>query len=571
MQVLNTDVAIVGGGAAGCYAALNLHRAGHKTVIVCKGLVGKSGASIFAGNLVLSGRALGNSEEQARNTAEFLIKYHNQFLIDQRWARRCGQWIENVYYPELEEAGLYLRRDEQGHVVTSPGKIRSVAANVQGNSGVPFMDLRRKQVIRAQIPRLEETAVTALLRKPDGSVGGVFGLDVISGGYVVVLARAVILATGYSDRLHARSTGTREMSGDGIAMAWRVGAAMANLEMQWWHTNDIADPPAWQRMQVYPNPMLGSDKSARMVNSAGEEFFNQQQDDPLAYGPYTVQLKALARQVHAGKARYDGGYFAGFDHCDPREVDAYTTYGKSYRQLGLRFPEELVETAVTAHYRQGGIDVDTGTMRSSVPGLYVAGGLGGHSNGLIGLATYDGKVAADGVAADLARLSPCELPEAEIERERRRLEGLRVSRADGIAPAQVKERVRAMMWEKVGVEKSAASLTSALEDIAEIRLSLLPRLSVKRTARGTNYEWLDAIDVINMVDACELIIQSSLERKESRGPFMRRDFPLQDNERWLVANVMRRTENGFRFEQRPYELPFFQPGFVTRSNLEVAW
>jgi succinate dehydrogenase/fumarate reductase flavoprotein subunit len=571
MQVLNTDVAIVGGGAAGCYAALNLHRAGHKTVIVCKGLVGKSGASIFAGNLVLSGRALGNSEEQARNTAEFLIKYHNQFLIDQRWARRCGQWIENVYYPELEEAGLYLRRDEQGNVVTSPGKIRSVAANVQGSSGVPFMDLRRKQVIRAQIPRLEETAVTALLRKPDGSIGGVFGLDVISGDYVVVLARAVILATGYSDRLHARSTGTREMSGDGIAMAWRAGAAMTNLEMQWWHTNDIADPPAWQRMQVYPNPMLGSDKSARMVNSAGEEFFNQQQDDPLAYGPYTVQLKALARQVHAGKARYDGGYFAGFDHCDPREVDAYTTYGKSYRQLGLRFPEELVEAAVTAHYRQGGIDVDTETMRSSVPGLYVAGGLGGHSNGLIGLATYDGKVVADGVAADLARLSPCDLPEAEIERERRRLEELRVSRADGVAPAQVKERVRAMMWEKVGVEKSADSLSSALEDIAEIRLTLLPRLSVKRTARSTNYEWLDAIDVVNMVDACELIIQSSLERKESRGPFMRRDFPLQDNERWLAANVMRRTENGFRFEQRPYELPFFQPDFVTRDNLEVAW
>ena len=84
------------------------------------------------------------------------------------------------------------------------------------------------------------------------------------------------------------------------------------------------------------------------------------------------------------------------------EVDAYTTYGKTYRQLGLRFPEQLVETAVTSHYRQGGIDVDTETMRSSVPGLYVAGGLGGHSNGLIALATYDGKVVADGVARDLA-------------------------------------------------------------------------------------------------------------------------------------------------------------------------
>src|SRR5215475_5842157 len=417
MRVLSTDVAIIGGGAAGCYAALNLQRQGIASLIICKGLVGKSGASIFAGNLVLGGRLLGNSADQARNTAEFLIKYHNQFLIDQDWARSCAQWIENVYYPELEEAGLYFRRDDDGNVVTSPGKIRSVAANVQGNSGVPFMDLRRKQVIKAGIPRLEETVVTALLRRRDGTVGGVLALDILTGEYVVVLARAVVLATGYSDRLHQRSTGTREMSADGIAMAWRAGATLVNMEMQWWHTNDIADPPSWQRMQVYPNPMLGSEKSAQMVNSAGEEFFNQQNDDPLAFGPYTVQLKALAKQVHAGKARYDGGYYAGFDHCDAAEVQTYTTYGKSFRQLGLSFPQTMVEAAVTAHYRQGGIDVDTTSMRSSVPGLYVAGGLGGHSNGLIGLATYDGKVVAEGVAADLPQLAPSDLPQAEIEHE----------------------------------------------------------------------------------------------------------------------------------------------------------
>jgi succinate dehydrogenase/fumarate reductase flavoprotein subunit len=570
-QVVRTDVAIVGGGAAGCYAALALKKKGIDALIVCKGLVGKSGASIFAGNLVLGGRLLGNTEEQARNTAEFLVKYHNQFLIDQHWARRCGTFIERVYYPELEEAGLYFRRDDAGAVVTSPGEIRSVAANVQGNSGVPFMDLRRKQTLKAGIARLEETVVTDLLRKPDGSVGGLFCLDYIRGRYVVVLARAVILATGYSDRLHTRSTGTREMSGDGIALAWRVGATLSNLEMQWWHTNDIAAPPSWQRMQVYPNPMLGSPKSARMVNGLGQEFFNQQQDDPLAYGPYTVQLKALAREVHAGRARYDGGYFAGFDNCDASEVDAYTSYGKGFRQLGLRFPEDLVEAAVTAHYRQGGVDVDTATMRSSVPGLYVAGGLGGHSNGLIGLATFDGNVAAEGVANDLPDLEPCALPQQQIETERQRLERLLGNGGDGLSPARVKDVIRGVMWGKVGVEKDAAGLRSALDDIERIRLDLLPRMSLKRRARSANFEWLDAIDVVNMTDACELIIHASLERKESRGPFMRRDFTATDNENWLAANLMVKTANGFRFERRRYELPFFQPGFVTKDNLEVAW
>jgi succinate dehydrogenase / fumarate reductase, flavoprotein subunit len=571
MQILTTDVAIIGGGAAGCYTALNLQRRGIKSIIICKGLVGKSGASLFAGNLVISGRLLGNSETQARNTAEFLIKYHNQFLIDQEWARQCGAWIEQVYYPELEELGLYFRRDDEGNVVTSPGAIRSIAANVQGNSGVPFMDLRRKQVIRAGIPRLEETVATALMHNRDGHVGGVFCLNYMTGEYVAVQARAVVLATGYSDRLHQRSTGTREMSADGIAMAWRAGATLVNMEMQWWHTNDIADPPSWQRMQVYPNPMLGSEKSARMVNSTGEEFFNQQNDDPLAFGPYTVQLKALAKQVHAGKARYDGGYYAGFNNCDASEVETYTTYGKTFRQLGLKFPEQLVETAVTSHYRQGGIDVDTTTMRSSLPGLYAAGGVSGHSNGLIGLATYDGKVVADGISAAFESLPDRPISEGECEAERRRLDGLRNRSQPGITPVKVKEKLRKLMWDKVGVEKSAAGLGSALEDIEEIRFGVLPDMSISTRSSAANFEWLDAIDVMNMIDVCELIVHSSLERKESRGPFFRTDFPATDNRNWLVANVLKKLGNGLRFEQRPYQLPFFSPDFEVRDNLQVAW
>ena len=231
----------------------------------------------------------------------------------------------------------------------------------------------------------------------------------------------------------------------------------------------------------------------------------------------------------------------------------------------------MVETAVTSHYRQGGIDVDTLTMRSSVHGLYVAGGVGGHSNGLIGLATYDGKVVADGVARDLPELKSAPLPIQEIELESQRLEQLRGPSGSGMNPIELKTRVRALMWEKVGVEKNAVGLRSALDDIEKIRLDLLPDMRISNQTKSVNYEWLDAIDVVNMVDACELIIHSSLERKESRGPFFRQDFPRMDNDKWLVANVLKKSGNGMRFEQRPYDLPFFRPDFATRDNLEVAW
>src|SRR5690348_12826789 len=123
MRRLAAEAVVIGGGAAGTFAALELYRRGVTPLILCKGLVGKSGASIFAGNLVVPGRLLGNTEQQAKDTAEFLIKIHNHYLIDQHYARAAGAWIESEYYPELEAAGLYLRRDEKGAIVTNEGLV----------------------------------------------------------------------------------------------------------------------------------------------------------------------------------------------------------------------------------------------------------------------------------------------------------------------------------------------------------------------------------------------------------------------------------------------------------------
>ena len=315
-------------------------------------------------------------------------------------------------------------------------------------------------------------------------------------------------------------------------------------------------------MQVYPNPMLGSEKSARMVNSAGEEFFNQQQDDPLAFGPYTVQLKALAKQVHAGKARYDGGYYAGFDHCDAGGGRGLHDLRQDLSPARPGFPEQLVETAVTAHYRQGGIDVDTATMRSSVPGLYVAGGSGGHSNGLIALATYDGKVVAEGVARrSCPRSRRAPLPQAEIETESSGSKRLRHPRTTAQPPGE-EEAPRAHVG-KGRCREKRGGMRSALDEIERIRLDLLPGMRIRTQA---NRELRMArCHRRRQHDRCVRTHHPFLARAQGKPGAVHAPRFSADRQRQLAGRqFMFKTDNGFRFERRPYELPFFQPDFAPK-------
>ena len=217
--------------------------------------------------------------------------------------------------------------------------------------------------------------------------------------------------------------------------------------------------------------------------------------------------------------------------------------------------------------------VDPATMATRVPGLYVAGGVGGHSNGLIAPVTYDGMLAAETVASDLSRLGPATLPEDKAVAEEARLLGLRRPRSGNSAtPAQVKKAIRALMGEKMGFFKDAASMNEALAAVTRLREEMLPSMGLANATPRLNYAWLDAIDIVNMFEVAALTIRGALHRTESRGPFYRTDFPDMDNENWLTKNILTPMPNGdvdFRIE--PYDLPFFKPDFVRRPSLEVDW
>lgn len=574
MQVLIADVVVVGGGGAGTYTALRLKQLGLEPLVITKGLVGKSGCSIFAGNLVLSGRMLGATEAQSADTMEYFTKYWNNFLIDQTYLMAAGKWIEETFYPELDDAGLYFRRNDQGDIVTSIGRVRNIAANKQGQSGMLLMDRRRKQLEQLHIRSLEETTVTALLTDDSGAVVGVVALRYSDGEIYAVRTNAVILATGHSDRMAKRSTGTREQSADGIALAYRVGAELANLEIQWWHTSDFAYPKTWDRMHVYPNPLVGTTETARMYNSEGEMFFEQKTDAPVGLAPYATQFKRVAEQVLKGKARFDGGYYTSYDHIPREAIEEYNYHFKAFDKMGLDVSQDKVESAVSWHCRQGGIHVNPHTMETSVPGLYVAGGVGSHSNGGIGVVSYDGNVAAGTVAAKLSagNIIP-ELPRIQADEEVERLNGLlRPIPAGGCTPMHIKNRIRELIWEKMGFIKCESGMLSALDEIRDMRDGLTTRMGLKNATRQYNYGWVDAIDVFNMLDVAELTIMSSLNRKESRGPFFRPEFPYTDNANWHAKNILYRGASGeLLFRVEPYDTPYLKPEFDRREYFSVDW
>ena len=115
------------------------------------------------------------------------------------------------------------------------------------------------------------------------------------------------------------------------------------------------------------------------------------------------------------------------------------------------------------------------------------------------------------------------------------------------------------MWEKMGYIKNEKKMHEALAELAEVRGKLVPLMGLESISRNWNSDWVDALDVDDMLDVCELNIRSSLERQESRGPFFREDYPYIDNKNWLKHTVVTRAENGIRIERAPIELKFIRP------------
>ncbi len=576
---LTTDILIIGGGGAGARAALAAREAGLKTTLVVKGLLGKSGCSIFAGNLnyfappeeveIPSGDD--TEELRIRRTMDFLAKY-THYLGDQEYMKNASRFTLTEFYPWIERHGIYILRDETGAIVSDEPRRTQAWAVEMGMSGTLVMDLLRKLILNEDIQLLEQSTATRLLLR-DGEVIGATALDFVNGRFYVISAKAIILATGHSNFLSLRSTGTRDGSASGWVMAYEAGAQLQNLEMQWYHASDVAYPNTWMRLHLYPNPLPGTIHRSRLVNQNDELFFDGSwhEENPV---PYIMQLKHLIKEVSAGKARLDGGYFSSYRHVEPEVLERYIYQTQFAKKIGLDLKREDYENGITWHMNVGGVRVDGQTMSSGVPGLFIAGSVGGLVTGGLPNVMYDGIVAARSAAERVRGLAEAPaLNSDQVNAELARVQALfRTEPADGLLPGQVKKRIRTAMWVHHNYIKSEDTMQAALDELRRIEQEDLPRMRLQTVTRRFNYDWVDALDAVDMLQALQLEVQFSLFRKESRGAFYREDYPYTDNENWLVhVTGVKGRDGELVLERRSVDLPYARPKEKIASFFDVDY
>ena len=579
---IETDVLIIGGGAAGCTAALEAREHGASVLMVVKGKTGRSGATPLASCMGAPARIPGSygllkamkklysgmpgalrppMPKGLANSLKLALEYHF-WLGDQDYFIDLAMWIAKEFYPSLERSGTYVLRDEAGVPEIPHSNFPYYVLHTHGLTGYLYGESKRKEVLATDIGMLEEVMVFSLLRGAGGEVAGALALDYLRGRLYEIVAKTTILATGHTNWLSRRSTGTREMAANGLAMALGAGAGLQNLEIQWYHASDMAYPESWMRLHNYPNFLTGTKRRAVMVNAEGEPYMRI--EDFHVNMPYTIQMKELYQQVKAGKAGWEGGNFTDFREVEPGLIEKFQYHWEFLEKIGIDMAKEPLESSPTWHMSAGGVCADLTTMRTTVPRLFIAGAVGGHMLGGVPLAAYDGAVAGAEAAREAKRRgAPGPLPGQTGDGENRLATLLTAPSQErnerDVAPIQVKKRIREVVWDHMMYEKSGQGLETALAAFAEIEAEMAPNMRLRTTTPRYNTDLIDALDVQDMLDVCRAAATASLTRAESRGPHFRADFPFTDNDNWLKRIVVTREGREMRTRFEPVNQKYLKP------------
>jgi succinate dehydrogenase/fumarate reductase flavoprotein subunit len=533
VETLDADILIFGAGGAGLMAAVHAHERNPrlKIVLVVKGLLGQSGCT----RMVQGGyNAVLNSADSVEKHFQDTLK-GGAYLNDQELA-----WILVVDAPkriiELENRlGCVFDRNDDGTIHQKPFAGQSFDRTVHKGdlTGIEIMSNLRDYILESGMTVLEDSRGLDLLFS-DGHVAGAVILNIRSGEFLVVCAKATLIATGGGATMYKISSPSLEKSGDGMAMAWRAGAAFADMEMVQFHPTGLLVGNSIATGGLLEEGLRGA--GAYLFNGAGERYMSRYDPARMERATRDVISRSSYLEIMSGRGTEHGGVFIDASHLSeeflltnfPGMVERCRTYG--FDLLHCR-----VEVSPSAHYQMGGIQMDV-NCKTNLEGLFSAGE---DASGVHGANRLGGNGVADSIvygarAGDTMAecVSSAHFREISPEQVDKLIDhwSAPLQRTDGENAFALRRELENLMWEKVGIVRDGPGLEEALGALESLR----ERIGRVRCSpdRAFNLEWGEAINLANLNVVAEMVARSALYRTESRGAHYRSDFP-QPDPRWL--------------------------------------
>jgi succinate dehydrogenase flavoprotein subunit len=553
-ETTSCDVLIIGAGGAGLRAAIECFDLGVNTLIVCKSLLGKAHTVMAEGGIAA---ALGNVDPKDNWSVHFSdTVVEGQYLSNWKMAEIFAKEApERVY--ELERYGALFDRTEEGKIMQRAFGAHTYRrlCHIGDRTGLEMIRALQDEAVRRAVPYMDEVVISALFKNASGErVTGALGIRIRTGELVLFKCKAVILATGGCGKVYSVTSNSWESTGDGVAIAYRAGAEVMDMEMIQFHPTGMIYPSGVRGMLVTEG-VRG--EGGILTNAKGERFM-------LKYDPKRKELSArdvVARSIYTeimeGRGTPNGAVYLDITHrgADFIKKKLPSMYFQFLEFAGVDITKEKMEVAPTVHYQMGGVRVDPETCETNVKGLYAAGevacGLHG-ANRLGGNSLSDilvfGKRAGAAASAFAMSARSADVSDGEVQKEITRiLSPFKV--ANGANPFELKERIANVMWRYVGIVRNEEDLSSGLEEIGKIKLE--SRNVQARGPRAYNQSWADSLAVWNMVLDCEAIIRSAIERKESRGAHTRSDYPKKNDSKWQVNIITKQKEGQMVHELVP--------------------
>jgi succinate dehydrogenase/fumarate reductase flavoprotein subunit len=535
IKTLQKDVLIIGGGGAGVRAALKASEEGKDVLILSKGVISKCGLTPMAYPSIQASFGFEDPRDNADVHYQDIVD-GGRGLSDENLARALAD-ESPTRVNELKEMGVkFEEKDGRFLQVHHPGQ--KYPRNMVINSGGYGMiaGLRRKLKKDPEILVMEDCVTTKLFVK-DGKVQGAFVLDMRTGSYVLVEAKAVVLATGGYEAMWSKTDAAPDSTGDGLALAYRAGVKLIDLEMILYYPTVVASESGHGILVQYETLVRDEYVGGLLVNTKGDNLI------PSGKPPTRdVLMNLMIDQVEAGNGGPNGGMFIDLtkspkdqDYIEGLMSKLFSIPGKNLALQGVDFSKGLVEVAPGVHFTLGGVRIDE-NCRTSVDGLFAAGEVSSNLHGanrISGNALAETQVFGYRVGASSAKYADgisgfTSIDDAEIQKEINRIESfVGTPESDSPHPATIKRDLTKIMDAKVGTRRSATSLEEATKAIDALS-ERVNDVTVSNGGTLFNYELCEALELDNMVELGKLIIKSAITRTETRGHHIRTDYPETD-------------------------------------------